>query len=86
MNAKKLLAQALRNPQGLRFTEACQLAQAFGFRHVRTNGSHAIFSRPGAPEIVNLQNVGGKAKAYQVRQMLKLMETLHLSLEDEKNP
>ena len=84
MNARKLLAQALRHPQGLRFTEACQLAEAFGFRHARTKGSHAIFSRPGVRPIVSLQNVGGNAKAYQVRQMLKLVELLHLSLEDGK--
>ena len=84
MNAKKLLTQALRNPQGLRFTEACQLAGAFGFRHSRTKGSHAIFSRPGVRPIVSLQNVDGSAKAYQVRQMLKLFEELHLSLEDDK--
>lgn len=80
MNAKKLLAQALRSPQSLRFTEACQLAEAFGFRHVRTKGSHTIFSRAGVREIINLQNYDGKAKAYQVRQMLKLMEVLRLSL------
>ena len=84
MNARKLLAQALRNPQGLRFAEACQLAEAFGFRHTRTKGSHAIFSRPGVREIVSLQNANGKAKAYQVRQMLKLMEELHLPLENDK--
>lgn len=82
MNAKSLLAQALRNPQGLRFAEACQPAEAFGFRHSRTKGSHAIFSRPGVCAIINLQNCHGKAKAYQVRQMLKLMEELQLWLVD----
>ena len=83
MRAKKLLAQALRNPQSLRFAEACQLAKAFGFRHVRTNGSHAIFSRAEVRQLVNLQNAGGSAKAYHVRQFLKLIEELHLALEDD---
>lgn len=80
MNARKLLAHALRNPQGLRFEEACRLAEAFGFRQSRTKGSHTIFSRPGVRAIITLQNCGGKAKAYQVRQMLKLMEELQLTL------
>ena len=84
MNAKKLLAQALRNPQGLRFIEACRLAEAFGFRRSRTKGSHVIFSRPGVRQFVNLQNCDGKAKAYQVRQMLKLMEELQLSLGNDE--
>lgn len=84
MNARKLLAEALRSPQGLRFTEACQLAEAFGFRRNRIKGSHTIFSRPGVREIINLQNCGGKAKAYQVRQMLKLVEELQLSLSDDQ--
>jgi len=78
----KLLEQALRNPAGLRFEEARKLAQAFGFRLDRINGSHHIFVRPGVPRLVNLQNCGGKAKAYQVKQILKLAELHNLPLED----
>jgi len=48
---------------------------------VRTNGSHHILSRPDVPKLVNLQNVGGKAKGYQVRQLLKLVEKHNLTLE-----
>ncbi|HEX5397558.1 MAG TPA: type II toxin-antitoxin system HicA family toxin [Verrucomicrobiae bacterium] len=82
MRNRKLLEHALRNPAGLRFEEVKKLAQAFGFRLDRVNGSHHIFVRAGVPRLVNLQNCGGKAKAYQVRQLLKLAELHNLPLED----
>jgi predicted RNA binding protein YcfA (HicA-like mRNA interferase family) len=82
MRNRKLLELALCNPAGLRFEEAKKLAQAFGFRLDRINGSHHIFVRPGVPRLVNLQNCGGKAKVYQVRQLLKLAELHNLPLED----
>ncbi len=82
MRNRKLLEQALRNPAGLRFEEAKKLAAAFGFRLDRVNGSHHIYVRSGVPRLVNLQNCSGKAKAYQVRQVLKLAELHNLPLED----
>jgi hypothetical protein len=33
--------------------------------------------------MVNLQNVGGKAKPYQVRQVLRLVERYNLTLQEE---
>jgi predicted RNA binding protein YcfA (HicA-like mRNA interferase family) len=81
MNPKKVLSRALSNPTGLRFADACRLAEAFGFEHKRTSGSHHIFAHSGIPELVNLQNVKGMAKAYQVRQLLKLVERYNLQLE-----
>lgn len=39
--------------------------------------------RPDIPELVNLQNVKGQAKPYQMRQFLKLVEKHDLKLEDE---
>jgi predicted RNA binding protein YcfA (HicA-like mRNA interferase family) len=80
MNSQKLLRKALASPQSLRFAEALKLAEAFGFRLDRINGSHHILKRTGIPELVNLQNVGGMAKPYQVRQLLKLVERHNLSL------
>ncbi len=57
--------------------------QAFGFELSRTDGSHHIFTRAGIPELVNLQNVHGEAKPYQVRQFLRLVERHNLLLENE---
>ena len=38
---------------------------------------------PDLPELVNLQELGGKAKPYQIQQFLKLVEKYNLRLEDE---
>jgi hypothetical protein len=59
------------------------LVESFGFKLNRTDGGHDIFSRPGIPELVNLQDVKGQAKPYQIRQFLKLVEKHDLKLEDE---
>lgn len=66
--------------KNVRFTEFRTLVEAFGFRLDRVNGSHHIFVHPGIPEIVNLQEVGGEAKPYQVRQVLRLVERYNLRL------
>ena len=81
MNSQKLLRKALDNASGLRFAEALKLARAFGFQLDRISGSHHILKRAGIPELVNLQNVRGMAKPYQVRQLLKLVEMHNLALE-----
>lgn len=60
------------------------LVEGFGFSLSRTDGSHHIFSRSDIPELINLQNVKGQAKPYQIRQFLKLVEKHALILEDEK--
>ena len=41
-------------------------------------GSHRIFVREGVKELLNLQDVRGKAKPYQVRQFIKLIEKYNL--------
>ena len=83
MNKRKLLAKALTGSKNLRFTEAVQLAEAFGFRLSRVRGSHHVFVHPTLRELVNLQEVGGKAKPYQVRQLLDLVERYNLQLDGE---
>ena len=60
------------------------LVQGFGFTLSRTDGSHHIFTRPGIPELVNLQNIKGQAKPYQIRQFLKLVEKHNLKLEENE--
>lgn len=84
MNSRKLLQKALSSPANLRFDEACALARAFGFHLSRVSGSHHIFVRQGVRELLNLQEVGGKAKPYQVKQLLDLVERYNLSLGGEE--
>jgi len=83
MKPRRLLQRAIARPGILRFDEVVKLAEALGFELSRTSGSHHIFTHPAIPELVNLQEVGGMAKAYQVRQLLKLVERYNLTLGDE---
>jgi len=83
MDKRKLLQKALTSPKGLRFSEATALAEAFGFHLSRVSGSHHIFLHPLVPELVNLQEVDGKAKAYQIRQLLRLVERHNMHIGDD---
>ena len=60
------------------------MVEGFGSRLDRVSGSHHIFIHPAIPELVNLQEVRGEAKPYQIRQFLRLVERYNLRLEDEK--
>ena len=80
MNSRRLLQKALSSASNLRFDEACALARAFGFHLSRVSGSHHIFACQGVRELVNLQEVRGRAKPYQVKQLLDLVERYNLPL------
>ena len=82
MKKRKLLHKALVGGKNLRFAEFCSLALAFGYRLDRVSGSHHIFEHPSADRPLNLQNAGGKAKPYQVRQFLRDIEEFNLRLAD----
>lgn len=83
MKKKKLLRKALTSPKNLRFGDMAALVEAFGFRLSRSSGSHHIYTRSGISELVNLQEVDGKAKPYQIGQFLRLVERYNLELEED---
>lgn len=62
----------------VRFEEICQAAESFGFKFKGGKGSHRIFVREGVKELLNFQDFRGKAKPYQVRQFIKLIEKYNL--------
>ena len=66
------------------FRDMCALLQAIGFELRRVSGSHHIFGHTGFPELVNLQEVDGKAKPYQIRQVLRLVRRYALTVEDKR--
>ncbi len=84
MKPRKILAKIVGGSRNVRFADMRQLVEAFGFSLTRITGSHHIFSHPNVPELVNLQEVGGQAKPYQIRQFLKLVERYNLTLEDDE--
>ena len=67
---EKLLIQILRGASdaNISFDGLCQLLRHLGFDE-RIRGSHHIFTREGVEEILNLQRLGSKAKAYPVKQV-----------------
>jgi predicted RNA binding protein YcfA (HicA-like mRNA interferase family) len=83
VNKRKLLKRLLEGSRDVRFEEMLGLVEAFGFRLSRTRGSHHICVHPGVKELLNLQNVKGKAKPYQIQQFLRLVERYNLKLEGD---
>ncbi|HEX6207352.1 MAG TPA: type II toxin-antitoxin system HicA family toxin [Actinomycetota bacterium] len=84
MGPRRLLERLRRGAvSNVRFRDLVRLVEALGFELQRTSGSHHIFAHPAVPELLNLQDVAGEAKPYQIRQLLRLMERYSLSLEVE---
>ena len=52
------------------------------FKLDRTQGSHHIYVHSDLPEMLNIQNVKGKAKPYQIKQFLDILERNNLEFED----
>ena len=63
---KKILAKVLAGSKNIAFNDFVTLVEGFGFRLSRTSGSHHIFIHPNVKELVNLQNVNGQVKPYQI--------------------
>jgi predicted RNA binding protein YcfA (HicA-like mRNA interferase family) len=80
---KKILAKVLAGSKNIAFTDFVSLVEGFGFRLSRTSGSHHIFIHSKVKELVNLQNVNGQVKPYQIRQFMELVERYALNLEKE---
>jgi len=84
MNKHKVLKKLLSGSKNIRFADLVACAEGFGFRLARVSGSHHIYVHPDVPELINLQDVDGKAKPYQIRQLLQIVEQYDLRLEDEE--
>ena len=84
MNRKKTLKKILAGSKNIKFSDMMNLVEGFGFTLSRSDGSHHILTRPGIPELVNLQKHKGQAKPYQMRQFLKIVEKHDLKLEENE--
>ena len=74
---EKLLGQMRSSPSGVRFEDLAKVCDHY-FGQPRQQGtSHRVYRMPwqGDPR-VNIQNDRGKAKPYQVRQVLVAIEKL----------
>ena len=74
-----------RNPKGIRFQDLCKVCDHYFGEARQTGSSHRVYKTPwqGDPR-VNIQDDKGKAKAYQVKQVLKAIEQLEAEGHVEK--
>ena len=66
-----------REPRNVRFSDLCKICVEYFGEPRQKGSSHAVFKTPwvGDPR-VNIQNDRGKAKPYQVRQVLQAIDKL----------
>ncbi len=79
-----LLAAIRRNPKDISFGELCKVCEYY-FGTPRQRGtSHRVYKTPwiGDPR-VNIQSFKGKAKPYQVRQVLAAIARIEASNETD---
>jgi hypothetical protein len=71
----KVVAAMRANPRNVRYTELAKVCEHYFGPPRNSGGSHAVFRTPwpGDPR-VNIQNDKGKAKPYQVRQVLAAID------------
>ena len=85
MRNRKLLDRIHRGEvQNVAFGEFIQIVEMLGFRLDRVRGSHRIYLHPAVPRPFPVQPDRGKAKPYQVRQLLRLVEEYNLPGEIER--
>jgi len=81
-NIEQLILKIKKNDKNVRFVDIVKLCEHYFGKARQCGSSHMVFKTPwqGDPR-VNIQNKKGKAKAYQVRQILKAISRL----KDETN-
>lgn len=72
-----IVAKMRRSPKGIRFNDLCKVCDQYFGKPRKSGTSHRVYKTPWAGDPrVNIQNARGKAKAYQVRQVLLAIERL----------
>lgn len=74
-STEKILGHMRNEPANVRFADLFKVCEAYFGKPRNAGSSHFIFKTPwqGDPRI-NIQNEKGRAKAYQVRQVLLAIE------------
>ena len=82
---EKVLLKILRGTSdaNVAFSDLCWLLKRLGFEE-RIRGSHHIFTKDDVEEIMNLQPIGSKAKAYQVKQVRNVILKYQLGGRDDE--
>lgn len=78
-NIENILKLMKENSKNIKFNDLCKVCDSY-FGEARQSGpSHRVYETPwqGDPR-VNIQNSKGKAKPYQVKQVLQAIERLEV--------
>lgn len=81
----EIIKQMKQSPKDVRFVDLCKICDLYFGQARQQSSSHRIYKTPwqGDPR-VNIQNRKGKAKAYQVKQVLKAIDRLEVDHGHEK--
>ncbi len=82
---EKFLTKLLsgRSDNNIEFNDLCDLLSKFGFE-LRVKGDHHIFYKKDIEEIINIQPLNAKVKAYQVKQVRSLVLKYKFGIEDDE--
>ncbi len=73
----KILKDLRNNPKGVRFLDLAKVCDEYFGEPRQKSTSHRVYRTPWPSDPrVNIQNDKGKAKPYQVRQVIKAIEKL----------
>lgn len=74
-----IIAAMRSNPGGVRFSDLCKVCDHYFGQSRQTSGSHRVYKTPwsGDPR-VDIQNDKGRAKTYQVKQVLRAIERMEV--------
>ena len=76
-NFDQLIEQMRNNPKNIRFSDLVKVCEQYFGEPRQTGGSHTVFKTPWQGDTrINLQDDGGKAKPYQVKQVLAALDKL----------
>ena len=78
MKKRSIYDNLIHNPKNIRFEGLCHAAEKFGFVCRGGKRSHRIYVMEGFAEMLNFQDIGGKAKPYRVKQLCKVIEKYSL--------
>ena len=78
MDKKEIINKLENNNKNIKYHYFCSIIESFGFVCKRQRGSHRIYSKTDVNKLVNIQNVNGEVKPYQVKQFLYLVNKYNL--------
>jgi hypothetical protein len=80
---KDVIKELEKNPQNVKFSDLCKICDYYFGKPRQKSTSHRIYKTPwrGDPRI-NIQAKSGKAKIYQVRQVIKALKRLEVESAD----